>query len=293
MIDIGRLMDGAPGRDWPPGVLYIVATPIGNREDITLRALRVLDSVDLVAAEDTRRTGMLLKAYGIKKPLTSCFAHNEEKQSRRIIALLKEGKTAALVSDAGMPGISDPGARLIRNALEAEIQLSVIPGPSAGLTALTASGLDTEAFAFCGFAPRISRERKAWLERFGGFSGTLVIYESPVRLPETLLFLEENLGDRYCCVARELTKRYEEYIRGSLSEVAGKLSGSRKIKGEIVLILEGRRDKAERRLSPQEAEESGKALIAGGMGIKQASRELAKQSGLSAKACYALLVNMK
>ncbi|MDR0468756.1 MAG: 16S rRNA (cytidine(1402)-2'-O)-methyltransferase [Peptococcaceae bacterium] len=277
--------------DWPPGVLYIVATPIGNLEDITLRALKVLGRVDIVAAEDTRRTGVLLKTYGIKKPLMSCFAHNEEKQSRRIIEILKEGQTVALVSDAGMPGISDPGARLVSQALDAGISLTVVPGPSAGLTALAASGLDTEAFAFCGFFPRETKAKKAWLLRFGSFTGTLVFYESPRRLLATLRGLGEAWGDRYCCVARELTKRYEEFIRGSLAEVAEELGKADAIKGEIVVVLEGYRGKGKEAVTPEEAEEMGRNLIAGGMGVKEASLQIAQQTGMTAKACYALLIN--
>jgi len=273
----------------PPGVLHIVATPIGNLEDITLRALRVLAGAELIAAEDTRRTGLLLKAYGLKKPMVSCFAHNEEAQSRRIVSALAEGKAVALVSDAGLPGISDPGARLVRQALQAGIEISVIPGPSAGLTALAASGLDTEAFAFGGFIPRDGKGRKAWLERFGSFAGTLIVYESPRRLEATLLMLMEAWGDRKCCVARELTKRYEEFIRGSLSEVHGRLSGAGGVKGEIVLILEGRPFPDREKLSREEASARGEELVAEGLGIKEASRRLAEESGISAKECYAML----
>ena len=293
MIDYGRLRDRASAYDWPPGVLYIVATPIGNLEDIGLRALRILDGVDLVAAEDTRRTGILLNAYGIRKPLMSCFAHNEEKQSQKIVALLKEGKTVAFVSDAGMPGISDPGARLIRKALDEEIVLTVIPGPSAGLTALAASGLDTGSFAFGGFFPRNGKERQSWLGRFGAFPGTLILYESPNRLLDTLRFLKETLGERRCCVAREMTKRFEEYIRGSLTDVAEALGPAERVKGEIVVILEGCPEDRAAALSPGEAEALGRTMIAGGLGIKEASRELARQSGLPAKDCYALLLKLK
>jgi 16S rRNA (cytidine1402-2'-O)-methyltransferase len=273
-----------------PGVLYIVATPIGNLQDISLRALLVLEGVDLVAAEDTRHTGILLKAYGLKKNLMCCFAHNEEKQSRRIIAFLQEGGTVALVSDAGMPGISDPGSRLVRQAVKAGVKLTVIPGPSAGVAALAASGLDTAAFAFGGFIPRDAKGRKAWFKRFGGFTGTLIVYESPRRLQETLLMLKEAWGDRYCCIARELTKRYEEFIRGGLTEVAGKVVEAGGLKGEVVIVLEGCPEPDGKSFSPEEAEEWGKALLAEGMGKKEASRRLAEKTGLSAKASYAMLL---
>jgi 16S rRNA (cytidine1402-2'-O)-methyltransferase len=281
---------GQDSRPLAPGTLYIVATPIGNLEDITLRALRVLGSVDLVAAEDTRRTGLLLQAYGIKKPLISCFAHNEARQSKRLLALLGEGKTVALVSDAGMPGISDPGARLIRQAAEAGAGLTVIPGASAVLTALAGSGLDTGSFAFGGFFPRESKERKAWLGRFGGFGGTVVFYESPKRLLATLTFLREALGDRRCCLARELTKRYEEFIRGGLTPVIEGLERRGEIKGEIVVVLEGNTEEKGRDISGDGLEALGRSLLEQGMGKKEASRRLAGETGLSAKAMYALLV---
>jgi 16S rRNA (cytidine1402-2'-O)-methyltransferase len=277
-------------RALPPGTLYIVATPIGNREDITLRALRILGSVDLVAAEDTRRTGLLLQSYGIKKPLMSCFAHNEEKQSKRLLELLGAGKTVALVSDAGMPGISDPGARLIRQAVAAEVSLTVIPGPSAVLTALAASGLDTGAFAFGGFFPRDNKGRKDWLERFGGFTGAVIFYESPRRLVATLTFLAEALGVRRCCVARELTKRYEEFIRGGLPSIAESLRRIGEIKGEIVVVLEGNQNKKGQCLTADRIEALGRALLEQGVGKKEASRRLADETGLSAKATYAMLV---
>ena len=290
MTNFSDMRDIMSDEPLQPGVLYIVATPIGNLEDITVRALRVLANADLIAAEDTRRTGLLLKAYGLKKPLISCFAHNEEKQSPRIISMIKEGKAVALVSDAGMPGISDPGARLIRQALKADIRLTVIPGPSAGITALAASGLDTETFAFGGFIPRDNKSRKAWLERFGDFPGTLIFYESPKRLPATLLMVIEAWGDRNCCIARELTKRYEEFIRGRLTEVYDELSNVESIKGEITVILEGRPGGKDDRLSREEAEAMGESLIAEGMGIKEASLRLAKETGISAKDCYAMLI---
>jgi 16S rRNA (cytidine1402-2'-O)-methyltransferase len=274
-----------------PGVLYIVATPIGNLQDITLRALRVLEGVDLIAAEDTRRTGMLMKAYGLKKPLISCFAHNEEKQSERIVALLGEGKTIALVSDAGMPGISDPGARLVRQVVQAGIKLTVVPGPSAGIAALAASGMDAGAYAFGGFFPRTGKERLAWLERFGGFGGTVVLYESPRRLAATLRLLSESWGDRQCCVARELTKRYEEFVRGSLSEVAAGLDQAEQPKGEIVVVVGGGAGTKAPSLSPADTEALGRSMLASGMGKKEASRKLAMETGVPARECYAMLID--
>ena len=274
-----------------PGVLYIVATPIGNLRDISLRALAILGAVDLIAAEDTRHTGLLLKAHGLKKPMMSYFAHNEEKQAQRIIGLLHDGKAVALVSDAGMPGISDPGARLVRLAVQEKIRLSVIPGPSAGISALAASGFMTDAYAFGGFFPRQGKERSEWLDRFGSFDGAVVFYESPKRLGATLRLILEAWGDRGCCVARELTKHYEEFIRGSLTELSEKLAGETAVKGEIVVVLDEDRQKAIPDLSDDEFSALAKTLLEEGMGKKEASRRLARITGKSAKACYAMLVN--
>ena len=276
-----------------PATLYVVATPIGNLQDISLRALGVLGAVDLVAAEDTRRAGMLLKAFHLKKPLMSCFAHNEEKQSWRILELLQEGKTVALVSDAGTPGISDPGARLIRRAVQAGVAISVVPGPCAGIAALTASGLDTESFAFGGFIPRNNKERKVWLTRFGSFTGTVILYESPKRLLATLSLIKESWGDRRCCVAREMTKRYEEFLRGSLTEVAGRLDQYESVRGEIVIVVEGSGNQETQSFSPEEMEELGTLLLRGGLHKKEASRKLARITGKSIKMCYDMLVNQE
>jgi 16S rRNA (cytidine1402-2'-O)-methyltransferase len=278
------------GADIVGGALYVVATPIGNREDITLRALRTLRAADYVAAEDTRRSGMLLRAYGIKKPLISCFAHNEQKQSQLLLALLREGKSVALISDAGLPGISDPGARVIRTLIDENIPLTVIPGASAGTTALVASGLDTAAFAFGGFIPRASKERRLWLERFGGFAGTVIIYESPRRLPATLVLLREHWGERQCCVAREMTKRFEEFRRGSLTEVARQLAErAGEIKGEIVLVVGGGVQERPA-LAPAAIRALAAELLAGGLRKKEASRSLAERGGISAKEAYQILV---
>ena len=276
----------------PPGSLYLVATPIGNLLDISLRALHVLALVDLVAAEDTRRTGLLMRSYGLKKPLLSLYAHNEEKQSQHILSLLQEGKTVAMVSDAGMPGICDPGMRLVKQAVEAGVRLVVIPGASAGITALAASGLDTATYAFGGFFPRRAKEQKAWLALFGGFAGTVVFYESPKRLRDTLQRLREALGDRRCCVARELTKHYETFLRGSLAEVLQTLEEAGEVKGEIVVVMEGEPAQNSAGASPDEAREIALALLAEGKGKKEASMLLAKRIGMSAKACYAMLVEL-
>ena len=226
--------------DRPPGTLYIVSTPIGNLEDITLRALRVLKEVDLIAAEDTRRTGLLLKHFGIDKPLTSYFEGNELRKREFILSRLQEGSDVALVSDAGTPGISDPGFRLIRLAIENDVSVVPVPGPSAVVAALSVAGLPTDSFFFKGFLPHKSKKRRDLLEELKERRETLVFYESPHRIVETLQDVLDILGDREIALARELTKVYEEVLRGGVSEIQ-KGIGSRRLKGEIVVVVSGKR----------------------------------------------------
>ena len=221
------------------GALYIVSTPIGNLEDITLRALRILKEVDLIAAEDTRHTGLLLKHFGIQKPLTSYFEGNELKKGEFILSRLKQGDRIALVSDAGTPGISDPGFRLVQLAIENQIPIVPIPGPSAVIAALSVSGLPTDAFLFKGFLPHKSKKRRDLLKQLEETKETLIFYESPHRLTETLKDILEILGDREIVLTRELTKIYEEILRGKVSEIQNQIK-ERKIKGEITLIISGK-----------------------------------------------------
>jgi 16S rRNA (cytidine1402-2'-O)-methyltransferase len=221
------------------GTLYIVSTPIGNMEDITLRALRILKEVDLIAAEDTRRTGLLLKHFGIQAPLTSYFEGNELKKKEFILAKLKEGKNVALVSDAGTPGVSDPGFRLIQLAIENQLPIVPIPGSSAVITALSVSGLPTDAFLFKGFLPHKSKKRTDLLKELENVRETLIFYESPHRISETLRDILEILGDREIVLTRELTKVYEEIIRGKVSEILNQI-GDRTLKGEITLVISGK-----------------------------------------------------
>jgi len=221
------------------GVLYIVSTPIGNMEDITLRALRILKEVDLIAAEDTRRTGLLLKHFGIQTPLTSYFEGNELKKRGYILSKLKEDKNIALVSDAGTPGISDPGFRLIQLVIENKIPIVPIPGPSAVVTALSVSGLPTDSFVFKGFLPHKSKKRRDLLKELIEVRETLIFYESPHRFSETLKDILEILGDREIVLTRELTKVYEEIMRGKVSQIQNMI-GERKLKGEITLVVEGK-----------------------------------------------------
>ena len=225
------------------GTLYVVSTPIGNLEDITLRALRILKEVDLIAAEDTRRTGLLLKHFGIEKPLTSYFEGNELKKREFILSRLTEGSNVSLVSDAGTPGISDPGFRLIRIAIENEIPVVPIPGPSAVITALSIAGLPTDAFFFKGFLPHKAKKRRDLLSELVDVRETLVFYESPHRISETLQDILDMMGDRELVLARELTKVYEEVLRGRVSEIRQQI-GSRKLKGEITLVVSGKTRKS-------------------------------------------------
>jgi len=224
------------------GTLYIVSTPIGNREDITLRALRILKEVDLIAAEDTRHTLHLLKHFGIQTPLTSYFEGNELRKKEFILSKLKQGDQIALVSDAGTPGISDPGFRLIQTAIENQILIVPIPGPSAAITALSVSGLPTDAFLFKGFLPHKSKKRRDLLEALREVRETLIVYESPHRLVESLEDILVVLGDREIVLTRELTKLYEEILRGKVSEIKTQI-GERKLKGEITLVISGMRRK--------------------------------------------------
>jgi 16S rRNA (cytidine1402-2'-O)-methyltransferase len=221
------------------GTLYIVSTPIGNREDITLRALRILKEVDLIAAEDTRHTGLLLRHFGIQTPLTSYFEGNELRKKEFILSKLTQGERVALVSDAGTPGISDPGFRLIQTAIEHEIPIVPVPGASAVIAALSVSGLPTDAFVFRGFLPHKTKRRRDLLVELADVRETLIFYESPHRISETLRDIYEVLGDRKIVLTRELTKIYEEVLRGKVSEIQLQI-GERKLKGEITLVMSGK-----------------------------------------------------
>jgi len=221
------------------GTLYIVSTPIGNREDITLRALRTLKEVDLIAAEDTRHTGLLLRHFGIQTHLTSYFEGNELRKKEFIVSKLRQGERVALVSDAGTPGISDPGFRLIQTAIEHQIPIVPIPGASAVTAALSVSGLPTDAFIFRGFLAHKTKKRRDVLEELADARETLIFYESPHRVSETLKDIYEVLGDRKIVLTRELTKVYEEIIRGKVSEIQIQIGG-RKLKGEITLVISGK-----------------------------------------------------
>ncbi len=226
-----------------PGTLYLVATPIGNLEDITLRALRVLKECDVVAAEDTRHTGRLLKHFNIKKPLLSYFQFNEAKRSEDILERLGRGEKVALVTDAGTPGISDPGERVVRAALAAGLRVEPVPGACALVAALTASGLSTNEFHFIGFLPHKAGQRRRQLEALMDSPGTLVLYESPYRVGKLLAELHELCPERTVVLARELSKKFEEFLRGTPDELL-KVSTGRSLKGEFVVLVRGNNSSA-------------------------------------------------
>ncbi|MBU0671907.1 MAG: 16S rRNA (cytidine(1402)-2'-O)-methyltransferase [Candidatus Margulisbacteria bacterium] len=220
------------------GTLFVVATPIGNLEDITFRAVRILSEVDLIAAEDTRQTKILLNRYNISTRMTSYHKFNIRSKTPYLIELLKGGQNIALVSDSGMPGVSDPGHEIIRAAADQNIRVEVIPGPSAAISALVVSGLPTDKFVFLGFLPKKPGKKKKVLETLKNENGTIIIYESPYRLVKTLADIQKTLGERQVAVCRELTKKFEEIIRGRAGEVLEKLK-DRKVKGEVVVVVSG------------------------------------------------------
>ena len=220
-----------------PG-LYLVSTPIGNMEDITLRAIGILKEVDIIASEDTRRSGLLLKKYNIKKPLLSYYDHNKLERTPEIIKRIKEGESFALVSDAGTPGISDPGFYLVREAIKEGIPVIPIPGPTALISGLVVSGLPTDRFAFEGFLPRRKGRRRKRLQQLVDEERTMVFFEAPHRLLYFLQDLQEILGDRHIAVSRELTKKFEDIERGNVSDFLDTYK-QKKPKGEFVIVVEG------------------------------------------------------
>ena len=261
--------------------LYIVATPIGNLEDITLRALRTLKEVGIIAAEDTRKTRRLLTAYGIKTPLTSYHEHNKKAKLTRLLNLLQE-KDVALVSEAGMPGLSDPGYELIVAAIQQGISVVPIPGSSVIVTALVISGLPANQFIYLGFLPRKKGERKRLLESIAHQPRTIIAFESPHRLVTTLGDLIEVLGDRKIAISRELTKIHEEVFRGTISEAIEHFITPR---GEFTLVIEGKAEATKPELTPEVIEEI-RRLHRQGMSAKEAIAQLSLVTGLSRKELY-------
>jgi len=267
------------------GKLYVVATPIGNLEDITLRALRVLREVPLIAAEDTRTTGRLLAHYHIETPMISCFEHNELARADHLLSHL-EREDLALVSEAGMPGISDPGYRLVTAAIRAGIEVVPIPGPSALTTALAVSGLPTDTALYLGFLPRKTSHRRGALAAVAKEPHTLVVFESPHRLLRSLADIRDVLGDRRIAIGRELTKLHEEVIRGRVSELIGHFSATPP-RGEFTLVIEGTTHERERWPESQVREALAR-LLREGARRKDAARRVATWSGWSTREVYDL-----
>jgi len=223
-------------------MLYLVATPIGNLGDITLRALEILKEVDFIACEDTRKTGLLLSRYEVKKPLISFYEHNEERAGKKIISILKDGKSVALVTNSGTTGISDPGFTLVRKAIESKIDITAIPGPTAFVMALILSGLPTHSFMFRGFPPHKTGARRRFLDKDKDFPCTLIYYESPYRIKKFLEDAIQIFGNRQAVIANELTKRFETVLRGTLSKLLSQIDKTR-IKGEYTIVVEGAKEK--------------------------------------------------
>lgn len=267
------------------GVLYLVPTPIGNREDMSYRMVQTLKDVDLIAAEDTRNTGLLLKHFEITTPQTSFHEHNAMEKIPDLIAHLESGKDVAQVSDAGLPSISDPGHDLVKAAIEREIPVVAVPGPSAGITGLIASGLAPQPHIFYGFLPRKEGQQKAFFQEKMAYPETQIFYESPHRVKATLENMLAVYGDRPVVLVRELTKIYEEYTRGSISELVAFLEEN-PLKGECLLIVEGAK-KEELDLEEVDLIQEIDTLVQEGMKKNQAIKQVAKQYGLQKSELYA------
>ena len=269
-------------------LLYLIATPIGNLKEVSPRAIEVISEMDFVAAEDTRNSGKLLSLLGIKKPFISCHEHNEEEASEKIVKLLLEGKKVCYMSDAGYPTVSDPGVRLVRKCLENDIKISVVSGASAAINALACSGLDSTHFYFQGFLPPKEQERNRVLNDLAKREETLIFYESPHRIALTLIAMAATLGNRKAVLARELTKTHEEFVRGTLPELAALDPAS--LLGEMVIVVEGKTN------SPTEITDDQIALalrdeLEWGRTSKEAIASVAKNSGVPKNRVYAIYLS--
>jgi 16S rRNA (cytidine1402-2'-O)-methyltransferase len=276
------------------GTLFVVATPIGNLEDITVRALRVLREVSVIAAEDTRRTAHLLARHAITTPSTSLHQHNEAGKSGALIARLQQGDSIALVSDAGTPTVSDPGGFLIKAAIAAGIRVEPVPGPSAVLTALAVSGLPTESFSFFGFPPTRAKDRNNWFDRVRAVAGTVVFFEAPHRIQATLHEFQREIGDCEAVIARELTKIHEELVRGHISELAEALGDGR---GEFTVVVNIGHTTNNGQVSRPAAAlllvEFGVLTNTNGMTRRKAINAVAKKYGMAPNEVYALIEEAK
>lgn len=277
-----------------PGTLYLCATPIGNLEDMTLRCIRTLKEVDIIAAEDTRNSIKLLNHFEIKTPMTSYHEYNKIEKGLRLVERLKDGENIALITDAGTPGISDPGEELVRMCQEAGITVTAVPGAAACITALTISGLPTRRFAFEAFLPTDKKERQAILEEMKEETRTMVVYEAPHRLARTLQVLEETLGNRRISICRELTKKHETVFATTI-EGALDYYGKQEPKGECVMVIEGKSReeiRAEERARWEElsVEEHMERYLSSGMEKKEAMKQVAKDRGVSKRDVYQALL---
>jgi len=272
-----------------PGVLYIVATPIGNLEDLTFRALRILKEVDLIAAEDTRHSRRLLDHYGIKTPLTSYHEHNEQSKARHLVERMQRGENVALISDAGTPVLSDPGHRLVHEAIRSGIAISPVPGPSALVAALSASGLSMERFVFEGFLPAKRKERREKLQSLGAEARTLVFYEAPHRLKESLADIGAILGAREMVLAREMSKVHEEFLRGSAGDLMTQLA-DREVRGELTLVIAGATGE------PAAAEQimaEIRKLKSDGMRVKEIAALLGEKYSVAKREVYRMVLEIE
>jgi 16S rRNA (cytidine1402-2'-O)-methyltransferase len=277
------------------GTLYIVSTPIGNLEDITLRALNVLGAVDFIAAEDTRHTGKLLAHHGIRTHLISYHEYNEQLKARDIIRRLVEGASIALVTDAGTPSVSDPGYRLVNAAITANIRVIPIPGVSAAITALSASGLPTDSFIFVGFAAKKKGKRLEQLKALSEESRTLIFYESPKRMIDLLIEIQEVMGDRYTVLCREMTKRHEEFLRGKISEIVTELNTRDTVKGECTILITGSEEGNQITdfSTGSELEAIIREAISDGGSLSDVARQVSRGTGRPRREIYELALKMK
>jgi 16S rRNA (cytidine1402-2'-O)-methyltransferase len=273
------------------GTLYIVATPIGNLEDITFRAVRILKEVDLIAAEDTRHSRKLLTHFGISRPMTSYFDHNKELKGEYLLDKLRQGLSVALISDAGTPCISDPGYQLVRDAVRSGVPVVPIPGPSAAVAALSASGLPSESFAFEGFLPNRLGKRRERLTSLKGESRVLIFYESPNRLSAALADLQDIFGDREAVIARELTKIYEEFTRGTLSLLRERYRNE-KVRGEVVILV-APTEVPSGLVAPDVAGLLQVCMASAGLSLKDAVQRVARETGLARSQVYDEALRLK
>ena len=277
-----------------PGTLYVVATPIGNLEDITLRALRILKQVDLIACEDTRHAAKLLHHYGISTPRESYHRHNESQRTPRLLHLLREGRSVALVTDAGTPLVSDPGFRLVSACRDAGVPVVPVPGASALAAALSASGLPTDAFLFTGYLPPRRGARRSRLQELSSLPCTLVFYEAPHRLLAALEDMLAILGPRKACLAREITKIHEEWQRGTLREILESMASRARILGEITIVIDRGTEAAVLQSRPDSIQEHlEKVITATGASPKEALKDVARQRGITRREAYRQLLAEK